>query len=87
MSAPINPPAFPISEEIWATHPDFHGMTLRDWFAGQIAAAEVASAGANIDAAEALADAAVKASQSVEQRIAFNAYNVADAMLAARGAA
>src|SRR3546814_5748053 len=39
----------------------FPGMSLRDWFAGHLAAAEVASAGANYDAAEALADAATKA--------------------------
>lgn len=59
-------------------------IELRDWFAGQLAAAEVASAGANEFAAEALADAAEKAGQTIEQRIAFNAYEVADAMLSAR---
>lgn len=34
-----NPFAFPVSPEIWETHPDFQGMTLRDWFAGQALAA------------------------------------------------
>jgi len=28
-------PAFPISPEIWETHPDFHGLTKREWFAGK----------------------------------------------------
>lgn len=59
-------------------------MTLRDWFAGQLAAAEVASAGANECAADALAMAAADAGQTIEQRIAFNAYRVADALLAER---
>lgn len=82
MSSTENPYAFPLAmtpESI-----DHVGMTLRDWFAGQIAAAEVASAGANEAAAEALADAAAMAGQTIEQRIAFNAYEVADAMLAQR---
>lgn len=35
MSAP-NPFAFPVTPEVWASHPDFHGMTLRDYFAAQI---------------------------------------------------
>ena len=60
------------------------GMDLRDWFAGQLAAAEVASAGANYEAAEALAEAAEQNGQTIPQRIAFNAYEVADALLAER---
>ncbi|MGR4893388.1 hypothetical protein ACIPPQ_20380 [Sphingopyxis sp. LARHCG72] len=86
MTAIDNPPAFP-------NHPSIQidggpnvwiGMTLRDWFAGQLAAAEVASAGANEFAAIALSDAAEEAGQTIEERIAFNAYRVADAMLSAR---
>lgn len=80
MSAPENPPAFPNSHDNgWA-----EGMSLRDWFAGQLAAAEVSSAGANEFAAIALADAAEEAGQTIAERIAFNAYKVADAMLLAR---
>ena len=60
------------------------GMTLRDWFAGQLAAAEVASAGANYQAARALAEAAEAHGQTISQRITFNAYEVADALLAER---
>ena len=86
-----NPPAFPHvtqskragSDTIY-THVS-EGMTLRDWFAGQLAAAEVASAGANEFAAEALGMAAHDAGQTIEQRIAFNAYRVAGAMITERG--
>ena len=27
-------PALPVSPEIWASHPDFHGLTKRELFAG-----------------------------------------------------
>lgn len=86
---PENPPAFPNhpSIQIDGGPNDWTGMTLRDWFAGQLAAAEVASAGANEFSAAALADAAEDAGQTIEERIAFNAYKVADAMLNARRAA
>src|SRR3546814_11771699 len=97
MAKPENPPAFPCDAMGDRSVPPEHdyiqtgihtakfpGMSLRDWFAGHLAAAEVASAGANYDAAEALADAATKAGMTIPQRIAFNAYEVADALLAAR---
>jgi hypothetical protein len=78
-------PAFPFEYEnengVRFSH---NGMGLRDWFAGQLAAAEVSSAGANWEAAKALAEAAHEAGQTIEQRIAFNAYRIADAMLARR---
>ncbi|SKB32815.1 hypothetical protein [Sphingopyxis flava] len=78
-----NPPAFPhVFTDSFGDAMLFPGMSLRDWFAGQLAAAEVASAGANEFAAEALSDAAAQAGQTIEERIAFNAYRVADAMLA-----
>lgn len=82
MSHIENPPAFPIPTG--ADNDGREGMSLRDWFAGQLAAAEVASAGANQFAAEALSDAAEQAGQSIEERIAFNAYKVADALIVAR---
>lgn len=73
-----NPEAFPSDRD------GAHGMELRDWFAGQLAAAELASAGMNVDAALALKEAALKAGQTIEQRIAFHAYSLADAMLKER---
>ena len=60
------------------------GMTLRDYFAAHLAAAELASAGANEDAARALADAAAQHGMTIECRMAHNAYAIADAMLAER---
>jgi hypothetical protein len=60
------------------------GMSLRDWFAGQLAAAELAAAGANIAAAVELKAAAIKAGQTIEHRIAYNAYLIADALLEER---
>jgi hypothetical protein len=85
MSKSENPPAFPSACLNDPGHPNSaSGMSLRDWFAGRLAAAEVASAGANLDAAEALAEAADIAGQTIPERIAFNAYQVADAMLAER---
>lgn len=57
---------------------------LRDQFAGLAMLAEVNSAGSSPAAADALASAAAAAGMSIEQRIAFNAYNLADAMLAQR---
>lgn len=38
-----NPPAFPVSPDVQTQHTDFHGMTLRDWFAGQALAGLLAS--------------------------------------------
>lgn len=84
MSAPNNPLAFPETPADCNGYAGSRGMSLRDWFAGQLAAAEVASAGANYEAAEALAEAATSAGMTIPQRIAFNAYEVADAMLAMR---
>lgn len=81
-------PAFPrpfgtdYAPEMCNTNIDAEGMSMRDWFAGQFAAAELASAGANNDAAVALMEAAEKAGMTIEQRIAHNAYRLADAMLA-----
>jgi len=77
MSA-ANPFTFPVSQDIWANHPDFHGMTLRDWFAGQALAGLMANA--NMPFAPDYAE--------VEpEQIGAAAYDIAEAMLAARGAA
>jgi len=60
------------------------GMSLRDYFAAKAMHAELATAGMHDGAADALVDAAAAAGQTIEQRIAFNAYRLADAMLAER---
>jgi len=60
------------------------GMSLRDYFAAKAMHAELNTAGMNDEAATCLAEAAHDAKQTIEERIAFNAYKVADAMLAER---
>lgn len=79
MSAPENPSAFP-----YACPLEFHaaesGMTLRDWFAGQALPAVVAatSAGQHYPGDGFLDD------RPINERMAIDAYKLADAMLAAR---
>lgn len=60
------------------------GMTLRDYFAAKVMHAEILSDGSFQHAAEALAEAAQKAGQTLEERIAFLSYRMADEMLKAR---
>ena len=62
------------------THP---GMSLRDWFAGQAMAAAMMSE-ANPHLAAARLTAAQKRKRSYEAQLAVEAYQIADAMLAAR---
>lgn len=64
--------AFPITPEIWATHPDFHGMTLRDYFAGQALAGLLAC------------NATYVGKTNRRDLLAGDAYGHAEAMLAAR---
>ena len=78
---PDNEPAFPVQD---CAAFQCHGMTLRDWFAGHCAHAEIITASSSEDNAYALGCAAERAGISIPQRIAFNAYEMADAMLAAR---
>ncbi len=70
MSKPENPPAFPTLEP----HPPFGGMTLRDWFAGQ------ALAGLLANPQHSIVDDWSWRSGS----LTGDAYDYADAMLAAR---
>jgi len=74
MTAPKNPPAFPQSYQVKDGYGEYtqhdHGMTLRDWFAGQ------AIVSLNISTLECWS----------VQDIAIHVYEVADAMLAAREA-
>lgn len=57
------------------------GLTKRELFAAVALHAEFLSCGSHRGSAEALADAAHMAGQSIEQRMAINALAVADAML------
>lgn len=69
MSAPENPLAFPVSSIDGFTQ---HGMTLRDWFAGQaLAGICAASVGHMTDGTN-------------ESTLAYGAYLIADEMLHAR---
>jgi len=78
-------PAFPTTE-FFDEKPvgQLPGMTLRDYFAGKAMHAELNTAGMHAGAAAALNAAAKKARRTVERQIAFNAYMLADAMLAER---
>jgi hypothetical protein len=78
-----SPLVFPVTPEIWATHPDFHGMLLRDWFAGRAMQGIVSSIDGE-DNYERLRRHAADECMSVSQWIARDAYKLADAMLAAR---
>lgn len=83
-------PAFPFDYGVPETedHPGYQashpGMSLRDYFAAKAMHAELNTAGQHKAAAIALKAAAEQAGQTIEQRIAFNAYALADAMIAAR---
>lgn len=70
MSAPENPSAFPMGNP---EQGGYDGMTLRDWFAGQVAAGMAAYSG-TAGAAYGPWD------------IATRSYEIADAMLEARSA-
>ena len=66
-------PAFPVIAENGLGHVA-DGMTLRDWFAGQVAAAVVGG----------LTAASISTSEDDVTAVAKAAYRVADAMLAER---
>lgn len=63
---------------------EVEGMSLRDYFAAKFAHAEMVTCGMSPEPAQALAEAAEKAGQTIEQRVAFISYRLADAMLAQR---
>jgi hypothetical protein len=64
------------------------GMSLRDYFAAKAMQAEIVTScsDATPKAAQDLVNAALLSGQTVLQRIAFNAYRMADEMLKAREA-
>ena len=59
------------------------GMTIRDYFAGQALAGMVAG---GVDFLDAVSARSLKSGQSQEEVVALAAYDLADAMLAAREA-
>lgn len=69
-----NPPAFPLVSDIIG---HCEGMTLRDWFAGQ-------ALGAIITATSNGQHHPAREGQSLIEGMAQDAYELADAMLAAR---
>jgi hypothetical protein len=79
-----NPPAFPHTGEGLGVECATLGMSLRDYFAAKAMHAELATAGMDGPAAMALLEAAEECGMTPVQRIAFNAYELADAMLAER---
>ena len=82
-------PAYPVPDVIqdWNDphlKPGHNGMSLLDRFACDAMHAELLSAGSFEGPACALAEAAEEAGQTPIERIAFNAYRVAQAMLKER---
>lgn len=79
-------PAFPRAayEGQRTAHTGHSGMSLRDHFAGLVMLAELQTAGSSKMPAEALRAAATRAGRTIEQQIAWNSYQMADAMLAER---
>jgi len=73
--------AFPVPND--AYNNGMEGMSLRDWFAGQALVGELASSSTQ-EAVMATAQAAFASGRSAVQQVAFNCYEMADAMLAAR---
>jgi hypothetical protein len=59
-------------------------IDLRDYFAAKAMHAELATAGMDQEAANALEDGAVSKGRTILEHIAANAYEIADAMLKER---
>lgn len=68
---------------VWHQFPAGAGMTLRDYFAGQAIAGVIRST-VEADSAAVLSESADATGLAIEQVIARSAYEIADAMLAAR---
>lgn len=77
-----NEPAFPVEGGARS----YIGMTLRDYFAAKAMHAEIVTTASDVtpDAMQALVDSAAKYGRTIEQHVAWNAYRMADAMLAER---
>jgi hypothetical protein len=72
-----NPPAFPLQSVTLSGEPNSpeHGMTLRDWFAGQIGCGYLSGV---------IIDGEVGSTLQEPEVLARKFYRIADAMLAAR---
>lgn len=77
-------PAFPRQASFYVPSAGHPGMLLRDYFAAKAMLAELNTAGISQDSADALQESARDSGQTIEQRIAENAYRMADAMLVER---
>lgn len=83
-------PAFPATLELGPQKQDegtsvtWTGMSLRDYFAAKAMAAELISTHMLPEAIDAFTEAQARAGRTPEQHLAFNAYSIADAMLAER---
>lgn len=89
-------PAFPMTEyhgkgmsldqasKLYEYSGPYYGMSLRDYFAAKAMQVEFETACRSRANARALGEAAAANGMTIEQRVAFNAYAVADAMLAER---
>lgn len=78
-------PAFPVEKPIGFGGQSFaKGMSLRDWFAGQAAAAISGTSCATEAAADNFGKAAAAADASPPELVAAMAYKLADAMLIER---
>ena len=81
-------PAFPSHDDGAGMYAPEHysGMSLRDYFAAKALVGEMVTtlSDATPDAAEAFLNGAAKAGHTPDQHLAFNAYQIADAMLAER---
>ena len=64
--------------------PEF-GMTLLDYFAAKAMQVEIETACRSVKNAKALVEEAERSGMTIEERIAFNAYAMADAMIVERG--
>lgn len=76
-------PAFP-AEGPSVGQFDSPGLSMRDYFAAKAMHAELMTAGVPGDACNALVHEAERNGCDIEEQVAWNAYRMADAMLAAR---
>lgn len=81
-------PMIPYDPSGGFTNVEWQGLSLRDYFAAKAMLGELitSSSDATPESTDALIKAAQKAKRTPAQQIAFNAYQMADAMLAARKA-
>ena len=79
-------PAFPTEDKNRKEDYGTYGMTLRDYFAGMAMHTELMTCGVPSESHDALISACSEAGLDPIERMADNAYAIADAMLKARAA-